>query len=353
MAPNVCLQVLSPNTRTVAIQYLRNSGMIPVYVYFDLPKIATQTANKVAASFLKQLAYPPDQRSPLPQNDLGLEANRPSRQAIIDLFRQCSKFVNIRVLFDALDECNENERGKMYQFIEKLRKANIGVYLTTRPHIAGDLQTRFPDASYMENLEADEEDVRKVLEYRIEEHTPPIEHDLREWHIPSRILGSHGTYLLSAERGLSLRFLLASVQLEDVLRAKGPRNMRNALNMVPSTTDRAFEAILKRIEQQEEGTRNTAYRTLTWCYYASRPLWMVELCDFLAFEDELYERNTDRDDPYCVINCCMSFITGNAWDRFDSEVRFIHPSVQRWSERQPQHHKLLSHAYLAETCLSF
>jgi hypothetical protein len=133
--------------------------------------------------------------------------------------------------------------------------------------------------------------------------------------------------------------------------------MRNALDKVPLTTDKAFEGILKRIEEQEEGTKNTAYRALTWCYYALRPLRIFELCRFLAIEDELHERNTDRDDPSSIIDCCMSFITYNPGrihqGQSTSEVRFIHPSVQRWFEREPQHQKLLCHAYLAETCLTY
>jgi hypothetical protein len=215
-----------------------------------------QTANKVVASLLKQLAYPPDQYRPFLRTvyDDIKEDNRPSRQALIDLFVRCSKSVNVRVLFDALDECNGNDLGKIYQLIEKLRIANIGVLLMNRPHIVDDLRSQFPDASYMEDLQADQEDIRNVLEHQIGEHRPPIKHELRE-DILSRILKSRGTYLLSAERGLPFRFLLASLQLEHVLLAKGPRNMRNALDKVPLTTDKAFEGILKRIEQQEEGTR--------------------------------------------------------------------------------------------------
>ena len=53
----------------------------------------------------------------------------------------------------------------------------------------------------------------------------------------------------------------------------------------------------------------------------------------------------------------MSFITYNPGrihqGQSPSEVRFIHPSVQRWFQREPQHQKLLCHAYLAETCLTY
>jgi hypothetical protein len=346
---------LSPDIRTAAIEHLKSCGILPVYVYFDIANVASQTANKVAASFLKQLSYPPDQDRPFLRiiyENIKPENDRPSREAIINLFVQCSRSVNVRVLFDGLDECNENELGKIYELIQKLRGANIGVFLTTRPHISGDLLgTQFRDASYIVDLQADQEDVRNVLEHRIREHRQPIGPELKE-DILSRILNSRGTYVLPLKGAYQFRFLLASLQLEHVLRAKGNRNIRNALETVPSTTDKAFEGILKRIELQEDGTANTAYRALTWCYHALYPLDIDELCDYLALQDEQHESNTDRDSPSSVVDCCMSFITYNPQHRHP-QVSFIHPSVHRWFEREPQHQKLLSHAYLAETCLTY
>jgi hypothetical protein len=46
----------------------------------------------------------------------------------------------------------------------------------------------------------------------------------------------------------------------------------------------------------------------------------------------------------------MSFI---AHDPSTEELRFIHPSVQRWIDREPQRQKLLQHNYLAKTCLTY
>jgi len=45
----------------------------------------------------------------------------------------------------------------------------------------------------------------------------------------------------------------------------------------------------------------------------------------------------------------MSFI---AHDPSTEELRFIHPSVQRWIDREPQRQKLLQHNYLAKTYLN-
>ena len=92
----------------------------------------------------------------------------------IKLFIQCAQSVKVRVLFDALDECNDNDRGSIFHLIERFWKANIGVYVTIRPRVVNYLRTRFADAVYMENIEADEEDVRNVLEDRIRCYTGKV-----------------------------------------------------------------------------------------------------------------------------------------------------------------------------------
>jgi len=40
-------------------------------------------------------------------------------------------------------------------------------------------------------------------------------------------------------------------------------------------------------------------------------------------------------------------------DQSTGGVRFIHPSVQRWFKGEPQNQKLLTHDYLAKTCLTY
>ena len=172
------------------------SGIVPIYVYFHLQNAATQTADSVAASLLKQVAWPPEKDRPylkILYDAIHISSDRPTRDTLLDLLVQCAQSVKIRVLFDALDECNDHELGKIYQIIQKLRDANIGVYVTTRSHIVGLLRTRFPDAVYMEDIQADPEDVRKVLERQIKEHREPVETEFMN-EIVDKIGNSQGMY---------------------------------------------------------------------------------------------------------------------------------------------------------------
>jgi len=182
------------------IEYLKRSNIVPVYIYFDLKKTTTQTADKVAASLLKQVAWPAEEdRTYLKiiYDNIKISGYRPSRDTIVKLFIQCAQHIKVRVLFDALDECSDDELGKIYQLIERFREANIGVYVTTRPHV-GDLlreQKRFADAAYMENIAADEGDIRNFLQWRLQEHREQVGADFAK-EIVRTIGNAEGLYRL-------------------------------------------------------------------------------------------------------------------------------------------------------------
>jgi len=150
----------------------------------------------VAASLLKQVAWPHEKDRPylkILYDSIRIGSDRPTRGTLLDLIVQCAQSVKIRVLFDALDECNDNELGKIYKIIQKLCEANIGVYVTTRPHIVGLLRTRFADAMYMEDIQANQEDVQNVLERQIKEHREPVETEFMN-EIMDKIGNSQGMY---------------------------------------------------------------------------------------------------------------------------------------------------------------
>jgi len=65
-----------------------------------------------------------------------------------------------------------------HTFPTRLRSSReIGVYITTRPHIVGLLQDqkRFADAAYMENITADEADTSDFLRREMQSHRAQIE----------------------------------------------------------------------------------------------------------------------------------------------------------------------------------
>jgi Ankyrin repeats (3 copies)/Ankyrin repeat len=125
--------------------------------------------------------------------------------------------------------------------------------------------------------------------------------------------------------------------------------MKKALERMPTTIDDAFGVMLQRIETSlDPDSATTALRTLTWVYYARRPMVIAELREAVLIEDGDRDVREDIINDLTIMDCCLSFIT---YDH--GTVRFIHPSVQRWLKEEPQNGKLLSECYLAKTCLTF
>jgi len=133
-----------------------------------------------------------------------------------------------------------------------------------------------------------------------------------------------------------------------VLLAKGKDNMRNALGGMPSVPDEAYDEIITRIEQQESGSAETARQTLTWLYYARRPLEMDELREALAVKigDRHHKENSNS--AAAIIDCCLGLVT---YEKSTGIIRFIHPSVRRWLDKRRG--KLLTERKLAMTCLTY
>ena len=77
---------------------------------------------------------------------------------------------------------------------------------------------------------------------------------------------------------------------------------------------------------------------------------MDELCQALAVEDGHHSPESNGQSATSIVDSCLSFVTH---DQSTGEVRFIHPSVQRWFDREQHNQKLLTPDYLAKTCLTY
>jgi len=135
-----------------------------------------------------------------------------------------------------------------------------------------------------------------------------------------------------------------------ILGEKDKNDMREAMKELPSTLDDAYEHIFQMIEKQTPRSVLTAKRTLSWCYYSRRPLHVDELGQALVVEYDDRDLRSEGKSVTTIVDCCLSFVTH---DQHTGEVRFIHPSVQRWFDCEPQNQKLLGHEYLARVCLTY
>jgi hypothetical protein len=89
-------------------------------------------------------------------------------KALISVSR---KFRRTYAIFDALDECEANERVKLLSVINQLSDAGVKIYATCRPHLR-DVRHFFTerDACCIK-IVADTDDIKNFLRIRLEERT--------------------------------------------------------------------------------------------------------------------------------------------------------------------------------------
>jgi hypothetical protein len=152
-------------------------------MYFDYAN-REQTAEKVVASLLKQLLIILDQIPPIIktkyENYLS-GAPRPIFSDFVKLLISCIKEspkVTPVMLFDAFDECSSDQQSKIFELIDQLSKANIKVYITTRPHILDYLE-RLEGSEIME-IQADDEDIKTFLKDKLQITRRRIQDDSKE-----------------------------------------------------------------------------------------------------------------------------------------------------------------------------
>jgi len=144
--------------------------------------------------------------------------------------------------------------------------------------------------------------------------------------------------------------LLADVQLAHVLNQIEIPTIEAALETIPVDLRAAYTAILQRIAAREEGVHNLALRTLSWLFYAARPLKRGEFLELLFFrigEVQIEEQHHLPDDR--VLDVCESLVT---YDEESETFRFSHYTVKEFLERHLTS-MLMSASKIGETCLAY
>jgi len=151
---------------------------------------------------------------------------------------------------------------------------------------------------------------------------------------------------------LELRFLLASLHIEAILRGTTTARRKKTLKAIKDGVGlgAAYGATLERIMAQDEEKANLAIATLTWICHSERPLHVDEVCDALAVE--IGETDFDKENVPSIgtlLDCCQGLI---AVDAEASTVQLIHYTVQEYFCNYPGLFNK-PHSVLAETSLIY
>ena len=126
-----------------------------------------------------------------------------------------------------------------------------------------------------------------------------------------------------------------NLQLSNLCRvseSRRDREVRNALDTLPSGLDKTYIRILGLIYGQSNYMRTLAFKTFRWVMYAQRPLTTAELQHALATEDLCRPGGTlELDEIAVILGACANLIAGESQaNHWESIIRPIHYSVQEF-----------------------
>jgi len=146
------------------IQHAINPTAAVAYMYFDYKDRARLTPEVILAGLIKQLVFRQTDshvNATLSPHVMEMydkmhhQGKRPAMSDLQELFISiAAEFSEVFLIFDALDECNEDERNVLLPFVMRLPLARKGdvrfrIMVTGRPYCA-DMQRAFADAAALE-----------------------------------------------------------------------------------------------------------------------------------------------------------------------------------------------------------
>jgi hypothetical protein len=111
-----------------------------------------------------------------------------------------------------------------------------------------------------------------------------------------------------------------------------------------------YETVMNRLFQSKADVQELALKTLSWVFYAKRPLKMVELREAVALEDDDCDLQEDDLTPAeTLVEVCGSFVI---YDKASGVVGFAHETVKEFFASRHLS-RLLSEVAIGNACLVY
>ncbi|KAL1874221.1 hypothetical protein VTK73DRAFT_548 [Phialemonium thermophilum] len=270
------------------------------YFYYNYRNQEEQTEKNVTRVLLKQLlawmeTVPPDIEV-LHKNAQRDRTSFKASDAANLLLRVSESFSRIYICIDALDECPD-----VVDILERLETlpSHTRILLTGRQSISHAVLSHFEDSRYMVVI-ADVRDITAYLENRIQKDAKR-DPDLMDGTLSSEIIER----VVGNSNGV---FLLASLQVSNVLGERTKKNRRRALDHLSNGIRGAYDVTIGRIQSQGATLASQAMEILAWVHWAERPLNLTELCHAIATEvgsDEFDDENLPSRN---LISTCLGLV---------------------------------------------
>lgn len=148
------------------------------------------------------------------------------------------------------------------------------------------------------------------------------------------------------------RFLWASLKIDQILKPKTVSMIRKVLQEMPTSIFEVFDQDLLRVKREDDGS-SLALRLYLWLAFAKIPLPFAALAHALSIdpEDEFIDRLDDENITSIedLIDICCGFVMADG----DFNLRFVHFTVQEYSQSHPEKLHPFDESTVAKVCLSY
>ena len=254
------------------------------YWYFSVNDANRQSLQNLVRALFTQLcptyAAPPALLKLWDANRKGREAPQASEsiQTLVQMLGEISVYEGYPSLFiviDALDECNEAERGDTIDMLRRLVSLDIDIHLliTGRSSTIG-VEQRLQDADQFLNVVIEHQHADEDILIHITERLQDDE-NLNKW--PPRLRKDIEEALITNAAGM---FRWVDCQLQAICRCMKPKELRKALTSLPKDLREVYAKELANIEDRAiEDVR----KLLGWLTYPQRPYVYILILVCLPF----------------------------------------------------------------------
>ncbi|KAJ6456736.1 ankyrin repeat-containing domain protein [Mycena sanguinolenta] len=235
-------------------------------------------------------------------------------QILERLYRK-HQYSQVFILVDGLDEYPEKQRDILLRHLEALGAVHL--LFTSRPHIGIDHIT--PRYESLE-IRATADDIRKYVGTQISESSRLSKHISSSQNLRDELEAK------VVERSDGMCVLTAKLHLDSLTEKRTVKEVRAVLGNMADDLDIAYDVVVDRINQQSQGDKTLAWRTLSWITHAKRPLRRAELREALAVEPGATELDPENlPDMDIVISVCAGLVVVN---EEDDKIRLIHHTTE-------------------------
>ncbi|KAJ7659436.1 ankyrin repeat-containing domain protein, partial [Mycena olivaceomarginata] len=290
----------------------RNIGV--ACIYLNHKETTIQTPGNLLAGLWRQLILGKN-LPPIVQTF----TSRPSLDEIHAVLRSAiTEWSKVYFVVDALDEYSEDQRRILLEQLASMGPT-VSLMLTSRPHLVLD---DFLATHETLEIRAREDDIQKYVDAQIGLSSRLSKHvgtqpELRG-EIQSKISGT-----------VDGMFLMAKLHIETLSTKSTIKAVRAALHELPKDLEHTYEAVMQRIDSQNEDDKQIAHSTLTWVTNSKRALRVPELQEALGIEPGTHTLDCNNLlDIEIILSVCAGLVIIDETSYFDSIQAKRFPNAQ-------------------------